>query len=80
MLNRFYDELQNSRNWWHYLERTWLISTPENITQLDQRLRQHLIDDDRLLIMKAIPEYAGWLTQEAWEWLEERNQAGEFYN
>ena len=77
-LNAFYDELQASRNWWHYLDRTWLLSTTESANELNERLRRHLVDDDMLLIMKVEADYAGWLPQDAWDWLEERRLAGEF--
>ena len=29
-----FDELQNSHLWWHYLESTWLIATPETAAEV----------------------------------------------
>lgn len=63
--------------WWHFLERTWLIATPERIQDIDMRLRQHIQVNDRLLIF-ALPQgfpninYAGWLPREAWDWIQQR--------
>jgi hypothetical protein len=75
-----YQELQHlkgSRSWWHYLDKTWLLSTEESLQELDKRLRRHLRDTDKLLIVKLGGAYAGLLPSEAWEWIEERMSAGE---
>jgi hypothetical protein len=72
----FYHELQNSLNWWHYLDKTWLISTNESLRQLDERLRQHLLPEDKLLITKFQGDYAGILVPEAWEWIDQQIEAG----
>lgn len=76
-LHPFYQELEQSRSWLHYLDKTWLISTEETLQQLDQRLRQHIAPTDKLLIVKFSGEYAGWLPKEAWQWIDERMSAGE---
>ena len=73
----FYQELEDSRSWWHYLEKTWLISTDETLKELDSRLRRHLEPTDKLLVVIFHGEYAGTLPNEAWEWIEERMSAGE---
>ena len=73
----FFQELENSRSWWHYLDNTWLISTDETLKELDRRLRQHLDPTDKLLMVKLHGEYAGTLPEEAWEWIEDRIAEGE---
>jgi hypothetical protein len=75
--HKFYQEFEESRSWWHFLDKTWLISTEETLEELDKRLRQHLGPTDKLLIVKFRGEYAGSLPSEAWEWIEERMSAGE---
>jgi hypothetical protein len=72
-----YQELKRCRSWWHYLDKTWLISTQETLDQVDKRLRQHLGPTDKLLILKFHGEYAGTLPEEAWGWMEERMSVGE---
>ena len=64
-----YEELKRSPSWWHYLESTWLICTAENASQLSERLRQNLDENDSLLVIHATRDYAGWLPREAWEWI-----------
>lgn len=65
-----YEELQHSAAWWHYLDRTWLIETPETESELYQRLKRHLRSTDLLLIMQVRPPYSGQLPVDAWEWIE----------
>ncbi len=72
-----YQELERARSWWHYLDKTWLISTEETLGELVKRLQQHLGPTDKLLVVKFRGEYAGALPPEAWEWIEQRMSAGE---
>ncbi|MEX2377231.1 MAG: hypothetical protein WD848_04300 [Dehalococcoidia bacterium] len=72
-----FNEIQRSRSWWHYLPGTWLVSTPETIHQLDARLRQHMHPADKLLIVPFSEPYAGWLPQDAWDWISQRIDAGD---
>lgn len=65
-----YEELKKSPNWCHPMDSTWVIITNESAQQLSDRLRKHLDDNDRLLVIKAVRPYAGWLTQDVWDWLD----------
>lgn len=67
--NGLYDELKKSLGYWHYLDSTWLISTTETATQLFQRLKPYIDDNDIMLVIKVTNEYSGWLPQKAWDWL-----------
>ncbi|HAT3956512.1 TPA: hypothetical protein I9Y43_005207 [Kluyvera ascorbata] len=67
--NALYEELKGSNGWWHYLDSTWLISSNETATQLSDRLRKHLDSNDNLLVIGVTNDYAGWLSQEAWDWI-----------
>lgn len=67
-------QLQNTREWWHYLDNTWLLSTDETVTDLWARLVGTIRYDDRLLIVQ-IPGQApiqGWLAKDAWDWINAR--------
>ena len=75
----FYEELKRSPDWWHYLDRTWLIATHEPIGEVWDRLRQHLGRDDSILIIKVTPEYQGWLPADAWEWIRKKETEAQFY-
>ena len=67
--SELYEELKKSTSWWHYLDSTWLIYTHESASQLSERLLKHLDKNDRLLVIRVTNDYAGWLTQEAWNWI-----------
>lgn len=68
-----------TRSWWHWLKETWIISTPEQLYELDARLRQRIEPADKLFILPLPDNYAGWLPPEAWQWIEQRIDAGENY-
>jgi hypothetical protein len=63
------EQLRNSPGWWHYLGSTWLIATSESTSQLYNRLRAHLDEDDSILIIEAGNHVQGWLPKDAWEWI-----------
>ena len=67
--NALYDELKKSPGWCHPLDSTWLISTGETAQQLSDRLRRHLDNNDTLLVIGVTKKYAGWLTQDTWDWM-----------
>ena len=75
--NDFYIELQSSEDWWHYIDKTWLISTDESLAELHERLSRHLVSEDKLLITRFQGDYAGLLTPEAWNWIDEHMKLGE---
>jgi hypothetical protein len=66
-------ELQRLPNWSHWINNTWLISTNEVADVLYARIRDNFLETDRLLIVPfdAQSGYAGWLPQEAWDWIDE---------
>ena len=75
----FYQELEQSPGWWHYLDRTWMIVTNETERQVYDRLRRHLNDNDLLLIISVRPPYTGQLPPEAWEWVEQQQRDLHFF-
>ncbi len=66
-----YEELKTSSAWWHYLDSTWLIVTQESISELNNRIKDKIIDEnDRLLIFDITNmDYDGWLSEKAWQWI-----------
>lgn len=71
-----FDELKNSPGWWHYLKSTWLVATNETASQLWDRISPAIDKNDRVLIIQVVNNNnAGWLPQEAWDWINERFRA-----
>ncbi|MBP9143897.1 MAG: hypothetical protein KBF21_15935 [Thermoanaerobaculia bacterium] len=62
-------ELENSPNWWHFLKSSWLIATFETPEQLWDRISPHIDKSDTVLIIEVVNRSAGWMSQEAWDWI-----------
>lgn len=56
----------------HHLDSNWLICTNETAEGLCYRLRQHLDDNDNLLVIKVTRPYYGWLPESSWAWISSR--------
>lgn len=71
--SQFFDTLKKTpRAWWHYLKDVWLVDTDISADGFAKVLYPHITQDDRLLITKLSGEHQGWLTQEAWDWINAR--------
>lgn len=55
--------------WWHYLDSAWLVATTLSVEQASNRIRSEVDTNDRVLVMKVCRPADGWLTQEAWNWI-----------
>src|SRR5436309_10788678 len=64
------EELKASYAWWHYLQSTWIILRYETLVELQPKLLRMISQPDRLLIMPAKGPAAGWLSKDAWTWIE----------
>jgi len=64
------EELKKSTLWWHHLESFWLIKTTESANELWTRISSHFDGDDNCLVIKVTVDYQGWLSKEAWKWIE----------
>lgn len=71
--NRNYDGLHNAikglGHWWHYLESTWIIKTNNNLVQIQNALLSQIDQNDRLLVIQVVNQKTGWLTKDAWDWI-----------
>ena len=72
---KFYNVLQESGHWWHYMTNTWLLHTKDSPKQLYEKLASIISKTDKLLILEikpAIDNFYGWLPGNAWKWIEDR--------
>ncbi len=66
----FFDAIKNnSKNWWHYLKNTWLVSTYMDADTFAHKLYPFFTTDDRVLVMEVKGTGQGWLPKDAWEWI-----------
>ena len=65
-----YETIKKADVWWHYLESTWLVATELNPKEWYDKIVSQIHKNDKLLIIEVKPNYYGWLTPEAWEWIQ----------
>ena len=52
----FFNAIQNSGTWWHYIESTWIISTPNTAQTIYNKISPYINSEtDFLLIIKIDP-------------------------
>lgn len=72
--DKFYEAIKsNSTGWWHYLEHIWIVETYLSADAFAKALFPFMTKSDYLLVIRLQKEYQGWLPDEAWKWLAERN-------
>jgi len=65
--------IKNLGSWWHYLDSTWIVQTNYNSEQIERILTAKIDLNDRLLIVRLLKDYTGYLPREAWDWLNNAN-------
>ncbi len=72
--DKLYEAIKSLGNWCHYLDSTWLVETSYSANQISEKLRKEGIDNnDSLLVFRLLKDYAGWLSEEAWQWIRDAN-------
>jgi hypothetical protein len=66
----FFQELGQSYKWWHFLTTTWIVIRYDTLVELGNKLRPLIFEPDRLLITPARGPADGWLSAEAWQWIQ----------
>lgn len=66
-----YDEIKRlGSSWWHYLDSTWLVRTDLSVADASERVKKQIDSSDNLLVLNVTgASYAGWLSQDAWDWI-----------
>jgi hypothetical protein len=73
--NGLYEAIKACGATWHYLGSTWLVDTNLSAEGIWAKLKPHCDESDRMLIINVGDKYAGWLTNDAWEWIRSRVKA-----
>ncbi len=70
---KLYETLKRAPSWWHYLESTWILSTPEPVNTWSERIRATLDENDSFLVVDITnKQHNGWLAKKAWDWITEQ--------
>lgn len=67
-----YEAIKGCGAWWHHLESTWLVDTKLNAEGIWKRLAPHVDKNDRALVIGVTDDHQGWLSKEAWKWINDR--------
>ena len=71
--NGLINAIKEERGWWHYLDSFWILNTEKSVSDLTDKLKNYLDDEDRLFVFDTeTKEYNGWLPQRAYDWIKER--------
>ena len=60
---------ESSTAWWHYLDSTWIIKSNLTVQQVYDKIKPETDDNDRFLVIEVKNNKQGWLTQDAWDHL-----------
>ncbi len=69
--SRLFDEIKTANKWWHYLPDVWIIITDYDATYWQNKLVPLTFQGDSLLIIEVKQHSNGWLTKDAWDWINE---------
>jgi hypothetical protein len=58
--------------WWHDLGSTWLVDTTRSAAGIWELLKPHVDQNDNMLIIGVTSDYSGWLSEQAWNWMNSR--------
>jgi hypothetical protein len=59
----------NCTEWWHFLDSTFIVATPQSAHDFAQALYPHIENTDHFIVSRLQPESQGWMPQAAWDWL-----------
>lgn len=70
-----YDAIESYGSWAKPVESVWLVDTHKSAEQIYNGLRQHIDENDSILVVETGRDRAGWLPKEVWDWLRIRKAA-----
>jgi len=53
--------IQSLGTWWHHLETIWIVQCTDTPSEIRDRLKSHLGNDDQLLVIDISGDTAGWV-------------------
>lgn len=68
-----YEAIKGCGVWWHHLDSTWLLDTSLDAQGIWGRLEPYVDKNDFFLVIGVTRNYQGWLSPEAWEWINSRS-------
>lgn len=67
--------VKNFGRWWHHIKNVWILKTSRTIDEITNEIMLFLSPDDSLLVsIFSENEYNGYLTQNAYDWIENQKK------
>ncbi len=66
--------LSDGKGWWHHLRATWLVNTDRTVVEVRERLRSHVPEETRLLVIDVSGAARSWagFGEHSGSWLRDR--------
>lgn len=58
--------------WCSYWKSSWLIKSNLTVSEIQQKIKPFLDNNDRLFVVEVNNNYSGWLTDDEWKYIRER--------
>jgi hypothetical protein len=71
--DQLYEAIKSCGDWWHHLDSTWLVDSALTAQGIWNKLAPKVDKNDFFLVIGVTRDYQGWLTEEAWEWINDRS-------
>ena len=63
------DSIKSLGNWCKYVSTTFLVSTYNDIENVQKIATKYLDGNDNMIICKVLKPIKGWLSKEQWNWI-----------
>ena len=69
------EALKSYGTWFHHMDEMWLIETQQSPQEIFDYISSKfkIVPSDRLLVIQANSPKQGWLPEDGWEWINNRN-------
>ncbi len=69
LLHEFIKSSYNIKDWWHYMQSSYILVSPLNANDLADNLMTRFGNRRFLLVQITPGNYQGWLPEDAWKWI-----------
>jgi hypothetical protein len=70
---KLHEAIKGLGPWWHYLDSCWLVDTELRAQGIWTQISANVDQTDNVLVIRVSRDYAGWLPQAAWDWINARS-------
>ncbi|MDC4817776.1 hypothetical protein QDT73_16230 [Acinetobacter baumannii] len=68
-------EIKNFNGYCKVMKSYWFVCSNDSAESVSNRLRQHIDNNDYLLVMEISTNRQGWLNKDVWAWLKQNERS-----